>query len=156
MSGLVYVTPEGYELARELLLPDARSFLDVFELASVWKYGNEHAYAPVLLPAGPVGDTLEAILGLAGLPPKDPASRNEVGPYCSVQARTASWALDVVPRPAVLEAVAPRLVTPDDRLSWEIIEHSATGRALVLLQHGRIIGSHWVAYIDPATIPGRP
>lgn len=41
----------------------------------------------------------------------------------------------------------------DDTLSWKIIGHKSTGWALVVLEHSAIIGSRWVAYIDPATIP---
>lgn len=44
----------------------------------------------------------------------------------------------------------------DDTLSWKIIGHKATGWALVILEHSAIIGSRWVAYIDPTTIPAAP
>lgn len=143
-----YTTPEGFELSRKLLLPDARSFSDVLEYVREWdsstmSHHNGVVPRPELVPEpAKIGD-------------------NKVGPFCSVQIEGADGkrgrrSIAVQARQAVLDVVEPRIVTPDDRLSFEIIEHKGTGRALVLLSHSYIIGSHWLAYIDPATIPAPP
>lgn len=39
-----------------------------------------------------------------------------------------------------------------DTMTFNVVIHD-DGRALVILQHGQIIGSHWLAFIDAATVP---
>lgn len=118
--------------SRRILLPEVVSFADLFTEARPWHFDAPRA-------------THNASREVDG---------NEVGPYCSVDVDKRRWSLDVVASDAVIEAVRPRIVTPDDRLSFKVIEHPASGYALVICEHGYIIGSHWLAYIDPATIPG--
>ena len=135
-----YTTPEGFTLPRPLLLPDARSFTDVLGYVREW----DHA-------------TMSHNAGVVPRPDLRPEPAkigdNEVGPFCSIRLVDSRRSIAVRATQAVLDAVAPRIVTGDDHLSFQIIEHKGTGRALVILEHGYIIGSHWLAYIDPATIP---
>lgn len=138
-----YITPEGFELHRPLLLPNARTFQDLFATSHRYTFGEPHKFPP-------------REIKLTDPPADDYRQANEVGPFCSVKARGARWWMDVVANDAVIAAVTPRIVTPNDALSFEIIEHADRDRALVILQHGYISGSHWLAYIDPATIPYAP
>jgi hypothetical protein len=138
-----YTTPEGYWLARPLLIPDARAFSDVLEYVREWDHAT-------------MSHTSGRIPRPELLPAPSMIERNEVGPFCSISLTSGRRSVAVVARPAVLDVVAPRIVTDDDHLSFEVIEHKGRGRALVTLQHGYIIGSHWLAYIDPATIPPAP
>ena len=77
---------------------------------------------------------------------------NEIGTYCRIGVPGSRPSIRVRPKPGVLDAVAGRIVTDDDHLSWKVVVHD-NGLALVILEHGYIIGSHWVAYIDADTIP---
>jgi hypothetical protein len=56
--------------------------------------------------------------------------------------------------------VRDRIVTDDDHLSFKVIIHGERegrpARALIILSHGHIIGSHYLAYVDPATLPAYP
>lgn len=143
MTNDMHTTPEDFELARPLLMPDARDFDDVLEYVREWDYA-----------------TMSHTRGTVPRPDLRPApqmiERNEIGPYCSIRLAGQRRSVAVVARPAVLDVVAPRIVTPGDHLSFEIIEHADRNRALVVLQHNYIIGSHWLAYIDPSTIPAAP
>jgi hypothetical protein len=158
-----YTTPEGYWLPRGLLLPDARSFSDVLEYHGEWRDFPRHPDTnAALAPVAP------RIIGNGGTGHYyatgsiEPRRGNEIGPYCMT--RGFPWrhrSLVVRATDAVIEAVTPRIVTPDDCLSFEIILHANRDdgrepRALVILNHGYIIGSHWLAYIDPSTIPAAP
>ena len=158
-----YTTPEGFWLARPLLMPDARSFADVLTLRGEWSHARGYVppCEPVRMPAGGKGG--EIIAALIG--PPDPRDRNEIGPFGVIETLDCTGprrrAVALEPTPAALEAIAARgLVTSDDRLSWQIIIHPARddrpSRALVILSHGAIIGSLYVAYVDPATIPPYP
>jgi hypothetical protein len=156
MLDTMHKTPEGFTLPRPLLLPDARSFADVLTYAGEWDHSTMSAsgkhYRPELVPAprllipGPI---------VAGR-----ERANVIGPFCSVDLSQLGGmrhrSIAVTATDAAMEAVAPRIVTPDDHLSFRVIGHAGTGRALIILQHGYIIGSHWLAYVDPATIPAYP
>lgn len=145
----VYVTPEGFELPRALLLPAARTFSDVLEYVRPWDFATmNHTGGKVPRP-----DLRPDPVIIGG---NEFGAGNEVGPFCSVDLSAlgmSSRHLAVIARPAVIDVITPRLVTSDDHLSFKIIGHVKSGRALVILDHGYIIGSHWLAYIDPATIP---
>jgi hypothetical protein len=115
---------------------------------------------PVLLPqVTDFGEVLE-YLG-EWTPERIAAARtigdNVIGPYTTISTPSrrhrgvACRASD-----AVIEAVEGRIVTPDDRLSFRVIEHAGSGCALVILEHGYIIGSHYLAYIYADTIPPVP
>lgn len=140
-----YKTPEGFELYRPLLLPGARSFADVLEYISEWDYETmsrgDAAPAPRIIRHAPGAE-------LRG---------NRVGPYAHVDMSqlggVRSRGMAVRATDATMEVVRGRIVTDDDHLSFKLIAHQSTGRVLVILDHGYIIGSHWLAYVDPATVP---
>lgn len=123
-------------IARIVLLPDAHSFADVLEYLGDRKDEREDA---------------AVVAELDG---------NRITSYCSVDLSQVGGpryrSINVKPTEAVLDVVRPRIVTPDDTLSFQIIAHEQSGKALVIMQHGYIIGGHWLAYIDPATIPAPP
>lgn len=138
-----------------LLLPNVQTFGELFEYVSEWDHKTMSHYdgvisRPDLRPAPRIIDTT----GSDPIVPRHRRDANELGPYCTVNANGRKHrGIAVVATDAVVDAIAPRIVTPDDCLSFRIIEHEASGWALVIAQHGYIIGSHWLAYIDPATIP---
>ena len=138
-----YRTPEGAELHRPLLLPDVKDFNDLFTAVRPW----DHA-------------TMSHRSGVVAQPDLVPAPRmigdNELGPFLSFRnvpghRDHSGWA--VIAKDVVVDAIAPRIVTDDDRLSFAVIYHANYDRCLVIAEHGYIIGSHWLAYIDPSTIP---
>jgi hypothetical protein len=144
-----YTTPEGFELHRPLLLPDARSFDEVLTYVREWEF-EEFRKNPDLAPEPRViGDEQEYR-----------RKGNAVGPFCTIDLSQVGGkkhrSVAVVATDATIEAITGRIVTPDDTLSFKLIAHKATNRVLVVAQHGYIIGSHYVAYIDPATIPAYP
>lgn len=139
----MYATPEGFELYKPLLLPDARSFADVLEYLGEWDQFKDP----------PAGRVIGNETGYR-------RTGNEIGPFCVVAVAQpgipSHRSIAVRATDAVIDVVTPRLVTPDDSLSFDIIEHADRNRALVILKHNYIIGYHWLAYIDPATIAAYP
>lgn len=141
MSATAPTAADLSRLYRPVLLPDAASFEDVLEYVEERNLSTEPITHERPKPAATIGE-------------------NEVSFFCSYRvavgglstAMRASRTFDVRPTQAALDAVAGRIVTPDDTLSWRIVEHD-NGRALVILEHGYILGSHWLAYIDARTIP---
>ena len=144
-------------MRRPILLPDVDTFAELLEYHGEWNHKryNHHAGvrpataaelpAPRYIGEPRVSDRTGRVSGA-----------NEIGPFCSTRnLEPAHRSMAVRATDLVLEVVAPRIVTPDDHLSFELIGH-ADGRALVVLQHGYISGSHWLARIDPATIPAYP
>lgn len=173
MFGQTYTTPEGFELPKPLLMPDARTFADVLDYLGEWNHETMSHHAGELplrnnrpaaryLPAcGAAAEWVRGIADVGGLPADPPGARNEIGPYCSVDLSQLGGprfrGIAVRATDAAMEAVSARgIVTPDDHLSFQVIGHQGTGRALVILSHGYISGSMWLAYIDPATIPAYP
>lgn len=120
-------------LRRPLLLPEAERFDEVLQYLGEW---NDDATdkRPTMVDG------------------------NAVGPYCTIdltQIGGERWrSISARPSQAARSALVGRIVTPDDRLSFKLIAHRQSGRVLVVCEHGYIIGSHWLAYIDPTTIPG--
>ncbi len=145
----MYETREGFTLARPLLLPHARNFADVLEYVAEWNYETMSHRSGGL----PVNHNRPAPRYIGA----DPRERNEVGPFCAVNMAQLGGrshrGIAVRATDATIDAIAPRIVTPDDHLSFSLIGHKSTGRVLVIAEHGYIIGSHWLAYIDPATVP---
>lgn len=173
MFDQTYTTPEGYTLARPLILPDAGAFSDVLEHLGEWDHQtmSHHAGRPPVaepearyLVADNAGSRLvEDLSDLAGLRTITRRKGNTVGPFCTVDARQiggpAHRSIAVRATDATMEALAGRIVTPDDTLSFQVIVHQRDDmppRALVIAQHGYIIGSHWLAYVDPDTLPAYP
>lgn len=135
-----YTTPEGYVLPRPLLLPDVRDFAELLECLAPWDYDTMNHRSGVPGPARPEP------VGCEG---------NELGPFCSVDLGAlgrSSRHLAVRARPATVAALRGHLFS-GDVLSFRVIGHVSSGRALVLAQHQSILADHWLAYIDPATIP---
>jgi hypothetical protein len=145
-----------------ILLPDVSDFAALFDYGCEWDHAwrRDHltnaTIAPVSPryigadPANPGRKLISAVFG-----PGDPGERNEIGPFLSYKPNALPGerrSMAVRATDLVLAALAPRLVTTDDHLGFEIIGH-ADGRALVICSHGHIIGSHWLARIDPATLP---
>jgi predicted RNA methylase len=85
---------------------------------------------------------------------------NEIGPYCTIDLSQLGGpqhrAVAAAPTDATLDALRPRLVTDDDRLSFKAIGHEQTGRVLVIASHGSILGDHWLAYVEADTLPPYP
>lgn len=165
-------TPTAELNGRRILMPDARTFADVLEYLAEWDHASMSATGGTVpssrpdaqhLPASGTGaEILRSILDIGGFPVPGADETNEIGPFCTIRtagptrhglAGSGRRSVAVRATPAALAAVADQLVTSDDRLSWEVIEHAGTGRALVILSHGQIIGSHYVAYIEASTIP---
>lgn len=138
-----YTTPEGFELPRKILLPDVRTFEEVLTFVRPWDHATmSHTSGNVPEPA------------LVPDPVK--IGENELGPFCSFRNmpdRKAHTSAAVMATDLTVQAIAPRIVTDDDRLSFQVIYHQANDRCLVLAEHNYIIGSHWLAYIDPASVP---
>jgi hypothetical protein len=153
-----------------LLLPDAQRFTDVLEYLGEWDHAYLSHHAGELPPMGrEIRDR-----GTRYIPETTPTAtsweraawtrhqdgRNRVGPFCTVDLTQIGGpghrSIAVRATDAVIAELAPRIVTPDDDLSFRIIAHAGTRRALVVASHGYIIGSHWVAYIDPESIPAYP
>jgi hypothetical protein len=140
---------------RPILLPDADSFGDVLEYIGPFEQGRDDLarYIPEEVPQA--SDWERSVWHYC--PGDAHYGRNQIGPYCTVNmaqlggARHGSAAVRATD--AVIDAVSPRIVTPDDNLSFQLIGHERSGRVLVILKHGYIIGGHYLAYIDPATIP---
>jgi predicted RNA methylase len=138
-------TSDGFVLARPLLLPDARRFEELFDYHGEWQTPTDNGQVAAC------ARTLPAPCGKA----------NTLGPYCTIDLHEgglgpAHRAIIVRANDAVVNALAESIVVGDDTLCFQIIAHSDTDRALVVVRHNRIIGSRWLAYIDPATIPPYP
>lgn len=149
-----FTTSEGLYLAQPLLLDDARSFDDVL----IYEGAYHRDLAHETITKAPAHSLATAFFG-------DTVSRNRIGSYCSVdlsQVGGERWrSISVSLTDEAMEALLGRLVTTDDSISFKIIahdrsQHGQPNRALVIAQHSQIIGSHYVAYIDPATIPAVP
>lgn len=152
---------------RPLLMPEAHAFADVLEYVAEWDHETMSHRAGVLPAGSPrpapryvggngIGRELAAIAGL----PAPAGDSNELGPYCSVDLSQLGGprhrGIAIRATDAVVAALEPRIVTPDDHLSFELIAHESTGRVLVIARHGYISGSHYLAIIDPDTIPAYP
>ncbi len=180
MTTTMYPTREGYELARPLLMPDATSFADVLEYISEWDH-ETMTHRSGVAPAGRpmpryivadndgarLVDDLTKLAGLAPAAHGRGGTANEIGPFATIERPASSATYDNPARRAIAiratdetcAVLADRLVTPDDHLSFSVIVHERDdrpARALILASHGYIIGSHWLAYVDPATIPAYP
>jgi predicted RNA methylase len=130
---------------------------------------DEHPYGlpcPLLLDTSDFAEVLEYLGEWAPRPPsaqregRPTGKKNQIGPYCTIdlsqlggpQHRSiAARASD-----ATMNALRGRIVTDDDQISFKLIAHKETGRVLVIAQHGQIIGSHWLAYVTPDTLPPYP
>jgi hypothetical protein len=143
-----YTTPEGFWLPKQLMFPDARTFDELLTFVRPWNH-----------------DTMTARSGVVAQPDLLPAprkiGRNEVGPYCQIDRSQIGgprfFGCAVIATDQVIEALAGSIVTDDDRLTFKVIAHrrrdGEPDRALVIAEHGHIIGSRWLGYVDPSSVP---
>jgi len=80
-----------------------------------------------------------------------PETECVVSPLCTITGNGDFRYMWARPSAAVLEYLGRSIVVPD-RLDFEIVVRSPD-EALVVARHNRIIGSRWLALIDPRTIP---
>jgi hypothetical protein len=161
---MMYTTPEGFQLAHPLALPDARDFSEVLTYAGEWDHAfmtsSGSSYRPDLVPAPRYWPALPDPPHRLGTKSGKTRQRNEIGPFCSVEMTQlggpAHRSIAVTITDDALSAVSGSIVTDDDHMSFKVIGHADTGRALIILSHGHIIGSHYLAYVDPATTPAYP
>lgn len=148
-----------------VLVPSARRFKDIFD-----------EFMPFALKTEPGSwarrITKEDWIGAIGTHVpcgKPPLGTMRVGPFCALRMREWTGALWVRPTAdvgALLEEVV--LLVTDDVLSFDVIEWEPAAAlvvaaalggepgergALVTVSHSRIIGSHWLAFIDASTVP---
>lgn len=148
-SDAEFCTRDGVTLTKRVHLPQLATFDDVFEAWEPWDDAT--------MSARNGGYTAEGQKRRAPYTVHLPGG-TELGPYCSVDLSQIGGgsrfgqSLAVRPTQEVREALAG-LMSMDDRASWKLIAHKATGRVLVIAQHGFISGGPWVAYIDPDTVP---
>lgn len=134
-----YTTPEGFELYRPLLLPDARSFADVLTAERAWDFAtmnHRNGYPQADTPAEIKLDGLERV----------------VSRFCSVRV-PGRRNLQVTPTAATLELVRGDTFAFFDRVEFEAIYHEANDRVLIVASASSIIASRYIAYVDPATVP---
>lgn len=128
----------GINRERKLVFPAAKSFLDLFEDAKLYD-----------------GQTSRVFLDLPETmrEPRERARRFKLTSYCMVDGGDGHKSLDVTPKQVVIDFVRDNaLHVGNDSMYFEIVVRS-DGEALVIAQHGQIIGSHWLALIDAETIP---
>jgi predicted RNA methylase len=136
--------------ADELCRPVALATRD---LAEVIEYLGEWDIVDVAPAGGAAGGATRTIAGrlLAG---------NEIGPYCTIDLSQFGGpehrAIAAVPTDATLDALRSRIVTDDDRLHFTLVGHAQTNRVLVIASHGKIVGGHWLAYVEADTLPPYP
>ena len=138
-----YTTPEGFELAKPLLLPDVHDLGELVTVVRPWDYATMSHRGGVV----PRPDLVPEPVDVDG---------SHLGPYMSIRrdGRTSGYA--VVPTDTLVEALRGQLITWDgdpERLGLKVIEHKERGRALVVVEYSRIIGSRWVAYVRTDTLP---
>jgi hypothetical protein len=76
--------------------------------------------------------------------------------YASIKGHHPCTSLDVAVTPQAIEAIRSNTIHVDgSQMALEVIVWS-DGRALVVANHGSIIGGVWLAVIDAATIPAFP
>lgn len=136
--------------ADELCRPVALATRD---LAEVIEYLGEWDIVDVAPAGGAAGGATRTIAGrlLAG---------NEIGPYCTIDLSQFGGpehrAIAAVPTDATLDALRSRIVTDDDQLHFTLVGHAQTNRVLVIASHGKIVGGHWLAYVEADTLPPYP
>lgn len=129
--------PDCY-LARKLLFPLVTRWDQLF---GVMTYEKTDAPEPYVVDT-PFYSTLDRRRG--------PMT---IGPYCIIRAGGSVW---VRPHQVVAEAIALNTIAlPGDSIYFEVI-HWSDERALVVATHSLILGTSWLAVIDPSTILSLP
>lgn len=130
--------------SRPLALPDVRDFGELFSRWAPWPSGIRvtSPIPPVRVPAADVDFRTG----------RERRAHMEIGPYLSVQPGFHSFA--VAPTSRTVEAIQNRTLSiAYDTISFEVILWDFYD-ALVVAAHNRIIGSVWLAVVDPLTVPG--
>lgn len=85
---------------------------------------------------------------------------NEIGPYCAIALSQFGGqrhrAIAARATDATLKVLRSRIVTDNDTLHFQLVGYEQTGRVLVIARHGQILGDHWLAYVEPHTLPHYP
>ncbi len=126
---------------RKILLPDARDIRDVFMSALVIESLTEYRAREVH-----VWDREgHPVLG---------SGRAVLTSFCAVSSSSPN--LDVHPKREVVAAIEKGMpIIGGYRISFQItFPESASGKALVLAKYESILGSRFLAEVDPFTIPG--
>jgi hypothetical protein len=125
---------------RKIAFPEIKNFSELFEAVETDK---ANAPEPVRFQT--------ADWQFFGKMPHDKAPKKtvEIGPYCSVSPSHRS--LYVHPVKAVRDYLEQNWVG-DSNGSFKVIVRT-DGTALVTAEYSRILGSHWLALVDVATVP---
>ena len=128
-------------MRRKIQFPNLKSFSDFFPKVSPWVH-NKSGGSLATFPAMDVGAS-----------DFDPNATFEVGNYLSVRGpEYQSFQVDEL-LDFIREYVETQMLHVDyDRTHFEVVRWP-DGRALVLISHGKIIGSRWLGIIDADTIP---
>lgn len=116
--------------AKPLAFPHVRSFHDLFSSARPWRSSDLQGRG------AKVGKGREA---------------NTVGHYLVMSGRGGHESFYVTPTSMVTDYIASNMLAIGDRLHFEIVNRS--DGALVIVSHGKILGSRWLAMVDPSTLP---
>ena len=135
-----YTTPEGFELHKPLLMPDARSFADVLTAERAWDFATMNHKNGL-----PQAESPEDI--------RLPGLERIVSRFCSVRMAGHRNHLQVTPTDATLALLAGDQFSFFDRIGFEAILHESNNRVLIVANASGIIASRWIAYVDPSTVP---
>lgn len=120
------------EVGRPLAFPGVRRFEELFPTSSPW--------------VSPAGRDPGGV-------PMTPGKRGSasIGEYLSI--RPAYHGLRVKPSEDVVAYIRAHMLDSEwDTFHFQAVIHD-NGHALVIVSHGQIIGSRWLAYIDADTLP---
>ena len=120
----------GY-LAKPLAFPGVKSFGELFTRAREWASKDLSARGTRAKRGG--------------------REANIIGGYLTVSGRGGHESMTVTPSPALVTWLSENMLALGDSISFEIVVRS--DGALVIAKHSKIIGSRWLAMIDPNTIP---
>ena len=127
--------------AKPIALPGVRRFDQLFTSWRPWTYGPGQSPRSIQIPA--------IDHDKRGRPLR---RHMEIGPYLTVSPGHHSFA--VIPSELTVEAIRTGTISiAYDTISFEVIVWDPT-EALVVGKHNQIIGSVWLAVIDPLTVPG--
>lgn len=136
---------EGEKFWRPIEFPELTGFSDFFpeveETTGQWP----HVYRPLLeLESWEAGTWSD----------RGRTSRFQVSSFLSLSTQKKRRTMEVLRLEGFLEEFIRQKVLhiSNGSVSFEVIEWD-DGRALVTLQYGQIIGSHWLGVIDAKTIP---
>lgn len=125
----------GYT-SKPLVFPDVRSFGELFEGYAPWNSTLSRRSTPQAFP-----------------PVKVEGAKGSIGPYLVVSGGEHR-SMAVKPNQAVIDYIVSNMfsILSDDTIYFEIVIRDEN-EALVTAKYNKIIGSRWLALIDPKTIP---